>query len=108
MIRIRLLAIKLILKIEQALGFKLYEKQIKYLFTGIKEGFDARRSGFTTIYIVRLLLANNELYQKELVRGSYCDMNTKVYIQYNSFFKRELMTIRDKLLAVGLPVASLV
>ena len=103
MIRIRLLAIKLILKIEQALGFRLYEKQIKYLFTGIKEGFDVRPSGFTTIYIVRLLLANNELYQKELIRGSYCDMNTKVYIQYN-----RLQCIRDKLLAVGLPVASLV
>ena len=50
MIKTKLLAIKLVLKIEQALGFKLYEKQIKYLFTGIKEGFEFRRSGFTTIY----------------------------------------------------------
>ena len=31
MIKTKLSAIKLILKIEQALGFKLYEKQIKYL-----------------------------------------------------------------------------
>ena len=59
MIRIRLLAIKLILKIEQALGFKLYEKQIKYLFTGIKEGFDVRCSGFTTIFNITVSLKEN-------------------------------------------------
>ena len=108
MIKTKLLAIKLVLKIEQALGFKLYEKQIKYLFTGIKEGFEFRRSGFTTIYIIRLLLVNNELYLKELLKGSYCDMNIKVYTHYNIFFKREFMNIRDKLLTIGLPVASLI
>ena len=35
-------------------------------------------------------------------------MNIKVYTYYNIFFKREFMNIRDKLLTVGLPVASLI
>lgn len=101
-------AIELVIKVEEALGVKLYQSQIDYLLQGSTKGFEKRRSGFTTIYIVKLLLSNDTLSKSELSKGTYCDLDIKIYNNYKHYFKREFVIIREKLLAAGLSVAGLI
>lgn len=100
--------IDMILKIEDALNIKLYQSQIDYLLFGDMSGFKERRSGYTTIYIVKLLLTNNNLYKSELLNGTYCDLDPKEYTHYKYYFKREFIIIREKLLSAGFSVAGLI
>ncbi|MGH4125610.1 MAG: hypothetical protein ACREV6_22080 [Clostridium sp.] len=99
--------IRLILKIEKALGFNLNIMQSKYLFTKELCSWYGRKTGYTTAYIVNLALSTNiEIKLSDLVRGKYNDEFHGS--DYNSWFKHEFLKIRDKLSIVGLPVIKII
>ena len=94
----------MILKIEKALGFKLYPLVIDYLNN--KEcDFIGRKSGLTTAYILKLLLKKNETIKLRDIGKRYIDSIHGTH--YPSWFKHEFMKTRDLLMSNGIEVIKI-
>lgn len=93
-------------KIEKALGIKLFPLVIKYLTTNEKVLFNGRILGRTTAYIIKLALCKNrEITLYDLRVGKYNDLYYGP--QYNMWFTREFLKIRDLLKDEGFQVIKL-
>ncbi|MFJ7736409.1 hypothetical protein ACIQ2D_08695 [Lysinibacillus sp. NPDC097287] len=95
---------KLIPLIEKALGFELYEWQRAYLLNQPHKVPTGRAVGYTTTYIVKLLLTNDRLIDIKKDVRRYQDYTASGH--YSSFFRHEMRMIDDKLTSVGLVTQS--
>lgn len=93
-------------KIEKALGYKLYPMVIRYLTTDEKCHWNGRAYGKTTAYIIKLVLEKDrEIKLSELKMGVY---NDEIHdINYNHWFRNELIYIRNLLQMEGFDVIKI-
>lgn len=92
-----------IVKIEKALGVKLFPNVVSYLTTDKGEYFNSRGTGKTLAYCIKLALCKNrEISLNDLKKGVYNDEYHGW--QYNSFFTREFLKVRNKLKDYGFDV----
>jgi len=99
--------VKLILKIEKALGFKLNTMQYKYLFTEEHCNWKGRKSGYTTAYMINLALNKDiEIKFGNLRQGGYNDEYHGN--NYNHWFYYEFIKIREQLSLAGLDVVKII
>ena len=96
--------------IEKALGFKLYDNQLKYLRSECGYWYGGRATGKTLAYCIKLALTEGEpLDMREPQK--YCDADYGM--RYNKVkyakghFYREFIYVHSKLKAAGLPVREL-
>lgn len=96
-----------ILKIEKALGFKLYPAAIRYLNTNEQYIWYGRACGRTTAYILRLVLQKDMTIElKDLRNGKYAD---EIHgPNYPFWFYNEFMKIRRLLKNEGIEVIKVI
>jgi len=89
--------------IEKALGFKLYDWQRAYLLGESYAEPTERRSGRTTVYVIKLLLTNREPINIKFDAMKYKDHRG---VHYTDFFRKFMREIDEKLTDVGLTTRS--
>lgn len=93
--------------IEQALGFKLHEHQVKYL-TGTGLLYGGRGSGKTTAYCIRLALSKGKPLNLRRPEEFADGLELSGRLTYSRhFFKPEFMLIRNKLQKHGFTVRDI-
>jgi len=96
---------KLIPLIEKALGIKLFPIVIKSLTTQEECQWEGRRCGFTTAYILKLVLdKDKKISLRDLKLGKYNDGYHGH--NYNVWFTYEFMHIRNLLKENGFEVVE--
>lgn len=93
----------MVLRIEKALGFKLYPLVIDYLNNKECE-FNGRMSGLTTAYILKLLLQKDTIKLRD-IGTKYIDSIHGTH--YPSWFKHEFMNTWNLLISNGIEVAKI-
>jgi len=99
------ITLELIPKIEKALNIKLYNTQIEDLINLKNYYPKGRRSGKTTVYIIRLALSEGEPLQIYNFR-SWTDRLARE-TNYTSWFEHQFMDIRESLRDNGFAVRKL-
>ena len=92
----------MILKIEKALGFKLYPNVIQYLNEDIDWIWEGRKTGRTTAYILKLVLRKDKIISLNDIGNTYID--AILNRNYPSFFRHEFIKIRKILMSEGIQV----
>ncbi len=97
----------LIKRINKALDIQLTEVQKKYIFDGY-DGFitGERKQGITTAHCIRLSLSQQPIYLDYLKHGRYSDL--RISKDYDRWFAREFMFIRNELSRKGIKVCELI
>lgn len=95
---------KMILRtVEAALGFKLYDWQIKYIFEGCGDCKPIpRRAGRTTAYILRLCLSKGEPIILDTLKKVRNVEDEHFTLRYTRIFAEELKKIYKRLEGFGI------
>lgn len=94
-----------ILKIEQALGVKLYDIQKNYILYDDESGFTDRGQGKTLAHMIKLALSDCGPIDMNQF-GKYTDQEHPNG-DYTTLYKREFINLRNKLKETGLIVREL-